>query len=71
MTVYFSLREILEERNISERQFAHELNIREGTLYDICNNQIKRIPVEVIDKISITLNIEPGDWIKIKSLQNK
>lgn len=66
MTVRFLLREILAERGISERQFAQENEIREGTLYDICNNEIKRLPVELIEKISNALDIEPGDWIKRK-----
>lgn len=61
--IYFTLREILNERGISERQFAHLAKIREGTLYDICNNTIKRLPVEVMDKISDLLDVEPGDWI--------
>ncbi|MCC0566536.1 helix-turn-helix domain-containing protein [Brevibacillus borstelensis] len=66
MTIRFLLREILAERGISERQFAQENGIREGTLYDICNNEIKRVPVDVIEKISTALDIEPGEWIKRK-----
>jgi len=62
--IRFTLREILAERGISERQFAIENEIREGTLYDICNNEIKRLPVEVIAKICNALDIAPGDWIK-------
>ncbi|EST55478.1 transcriptional regulator [Brevibacillus panacihumi W25] len=66
MSIRFLLREILAERGMSERQFAQENEIREGTLYDICNNEIKRVPVDLIEKISNALDIEPGDWIKRK-----
>ncbi|MEI2357872.1 helix-turn-helix domain-containing protein [Mesobacillus zeae] len=67
MAIYFTLREILIKRGITERQFAKQVKIREGTLYDICNNKIKRIPVELIDRISEELNLEPGEWIKRKN----
>jgi putative transcriptional regulator len=70
MTIYFTLREILVERGISERQFAHQAGIREGTLYDICNNEIKRLPIDVIGRICNTLDIDPCDWIKRKKDTN-
>lgn len=64
MAIYFTLSKILEERNMTELQLAKKTGIREGTLYDICNNKIKRLPVKAIELISNELQIEPGDWIK-------
>lgn len=69
MTVYFTLRELLRNRGIhNELKFAKDLQIRHGTLYDICNNRIERVPVHVIDKICSALECEPGDWIKHKKM---
>ncbi|UOF89813.1 helix-turn-helix transcriptional regulator [Fodinisporobacter ferrooxydans] len=65
MAIVFTLREILTERGISERQFAHRTGIREGTLYNILNNKISRLPVDVIDTICTELHIEPNDWMKV------
>lgn len=67
MAIEFTLRSILIERDLSERQFAHLAKIREGTLYEICNNNIKRIPVDVVDRICEALQVEPGEWIKWKA----
>lgn len=64
MGVYFVLRDLLKERKIEEKPFAREIEVRHGTLYDICNNKIDRVPVHVIDKICNALNVQPGDWIK-------
>ncbi|WP_036740762.1 MULTISPECIES: helix-turn-helix transcriptional regulator [unclassified Paenibacillus] len=64
MKIYFTLKDILDARSISPRQFSLDTGIRDGTVYDICNNKIERLPVNIIDKISEVLDIEPGDWIK-------
>lgn len=65
MKLKFKLDEILKDRGISPRQFAAESGIREGTLYDILNNKIKRVPVDVMVKVHSELGIAPGDWIVI------
>ncbi|MGG0754297.1 helix-turn-helix domain-containing protein [Brevibacillus laterosporus] len=66
MKIQFTLREILAERGISERQFALATKIREGTLYQICNNKIERLPIKMVETICNELNLEPGDWIKLR-----
>lgn len=63
MAIEFKLRELLASRDLKELQFAKKYKIREGTFYDICNNQIQRIPVHTIDVICTALNVEPGEWI--------
>lgn len=69
MATIFCLRELLKSQNISESELASEEDIRRGTLYAICNNQVKQIPKDVISKICRGLHkkgisVQPGDWIK-------
>ncbi len=67
MGVYFILRDLLKERKIEEKPFAKKIQVRHGTLYDICNNRIERVPVHVIAKICKELKAQPGDWIKYRT----
>jgi putative transcriptional regulator len=63
--IRFRLRELLQERGISERQFAIQNKIREGSLYDMCNNvTTKRLHVAFIDRICTALECGPGDFIE-------
>lgn len=67
MSVYFTLKEELERKGITNLlTYAQDNKIRHGTLYDVCNNKIKRLPVELIEIIFATTGLLPGDWIHCK-----
>jgi putative transcriptional regulator len=63
VSVRFRLKEILNEKGMSERQLAELTGIRPNTINDICRNQLQRLHVDVIDKICRVLDVKPGDWI--------
>jgi predicted transcriptional regulator len=56
MGTYFKLQEIVDELNITPNKLAIMANVRPDTVYKICNNQIKRIHMDVIDDLLDTLN---------------
>lgn len=57
------LRVLLAERNMTQRQLAEKTGIRPPTISALCNNTLKRIPFEVIDKICSALDCEPSDLL--------
>lgn len=63
MPIRFRLKEILNEKGLSERKLAEMTHIRPNTINDICRNQIQRLHVDVIEKICNALGVKPGDWI--------
>jgi putative transcriptional regulator len=63
MAIRFRLRELIRERGMVERHVMKRSGVREGTFYQICNNEIKRLSVDVIDGICDALQCQPGDWI--------
>lgn len=72
MAIHFTLREQIREHKITpnqrhrttEREFAEVYKFRQNTIYDICNNKIKQLPVELIDRISNALKLPPSAWMK-------
>lgn len=64
MGLQVTLRDLLRERGIVELQFAQQVGIRHGTLYQICNNEIKRLPMEVADAICKALDVQLDAWIQ-------
>lgn len=57
------LRVLLAERNMTQKQLAEETGIRPPTISALCNNTLKRIPLDVIDKICTALDCEPSDLL--------
>ena len=62
--IRFRLRELIKERGYkSENVFADVIGARRNTVNDVCNNEIKRLPVDLLDAICTELNITPGELI--------
>lgn len=51
------LREILEERGISQRQFAISMNMRIATINHLCSNSVDRVYTRTLEQICEALNI--------------
>ncbi len=61
--IQFRLHEELKKRNIRKTNFAHTTGIRPDTITAICYGNIKRVPVDILDKICQTLDCELSDII--------
>jgi predicted transcriptional regulator len=56
MGTYFKLQEIVDELDITPNKLATLSGIRPDTVYKICNNELKRIHMDVIDDLLDSLN---------------
>lgn len=57
MKIRIRLREILAERNISQRQFALSMNMRIATINHLCSNSVDRVYIRTLEQICDALNI--------------
>lgn len=62
--IKFTLKVQLAMKEISQKELAEATGIRPSTISAICNNKIKHLPVEAIDKICNELECNPEDFIK-------
>ena len=58
MEIYVKVKDILEQRNITQLQLAEMTGIRAAGISDICRNQQKAINRDHIVRIAKALNIE-------------
>ena len=57
------LREILEERSISQRQLALKVNMRPGTISHLCKDRVDRVYIDTLEQICEALNIHIHELI--------
>ncbi|MEK4006416.1 helix-turn-helix domain-containing protein [Paenibacillus sp. FSL H3-0333] len=69
--IEIKLDNILESRNISNREFARRIKIRPGTINDLCNNETKHLPLDLAAKICDDLEIEIADLLKFHKTDKK
>ncbi|MEH6942449.1 helix-turn-helix domain-containing protein [Bacillus sp. JJ722] len=58
MELELRLREILEERNMEQRQLAELTGLSVRTISELCNNKTQRYPKSALAEIMNALNIE-------------
>jgi predicted transcriptional regulator len=56
MKTIYTLKEVLNDLEISPNQFAVEFKIRPNTIYNIVNNESPRLPLDTITTILNGLN---------------
>lgn len=61
--VIFKLKRVIGYNERTQTWLAQSTGIRPTTISNICNNHIKSLPVDVIDKICKALDCTPADWI--------
>lgn len=66
--IQFNLDKILKEHGISRTKFAHMAKIRPNTVNDMCNGNTKRIEIETLNKIMITINKLGNDTFDVSNL---
>lgn len=61
--VIFTLKFLLKEKGITQKELSKKTGIRLATISDICNNKIKQFPVSSMNLICEYLNCVPADFI--------
>lgn len=60
------LKQVLSDRNMEQKQLAELTKLTERTVSELCNNKVRRIPKEALEKIVEVLEIEDlNELIKI------
>lgn len=63
MTARFRLRELLEERGISQSDLAKLADVSFATVNRLCTNATGQVSLETLDKIAAAIGVEPGELI--------
>jgi len=60
-----NLKELLEERKISIRQLAKDIDYRFESVRKLYNDEMERLPKDLIYRVCMYLEIEISDLLKI------
>ena len=63
--IYVNLRELLHDRGITANKLAQLTRLRGNTISDLCNNNLKRLPLDALSKICYVLHCQPGDLLEL------
>lgn len=60
-----NLKALLDARRMTIREFSRRINYRFETVRQLANNDLLRVPVELIERVCLELNITPNDLFTI------
>jgi putative transcriptional regulator len=63
LPVVVRLKEILAERNMSQRELARLAGLRPNTISHLCSNDVDRVHLSTFDIICKTLNISLNELL--------
>ncbi|WP_019637123.1 helix-turn-helix domain-containing protein [Paenibacillus fonticola] len=66
MKIKIKLQQLLDERDISQRQFAIMVNMRPGTINALCRGTTDRIYISTLEQICLALNIHIHELIDME-----
>lgn len=66
MPIRLRLKEILEERGMSQRELARLMNIRPNTISHLCSDKVNAAYFDTLEQICRTLNIDLHDLIVLE-----
>jgi putative transcriptional regulator len=64
MTARFRLREMLEERGLSQTQLSRDSGVSFATINRMCTNATEQVSLKTLDSIASVLGVKPGDLIE-------
>ena len=62
--IKFKVKVMLAIREMTQKELAEKTNIRPPTISQICNNSIKHLPIDALDKICRVLECQPSDLME-------
>lgn len=66
MKINIKLNLLLEERGITQREFARITGIRSASINEMCNNETKRIPLNNLAVICEKLKVNVQDVLELE-----
>ncbi|EJL27425.1 helix-turn-helix transcriptional regulator [Brevibacillus formosus] len=66
MAIRIKLREILEQKGITQRELARLTGLRASTVNHLCSEKVDRVYLETLELICKTLNIPIEQLIEIE-----
>jgi putative transcriptional regulator len=63
MNIKIRLKEILAERDMSQRQLAQLMNLRPNTINHLCSDNVDRVYIRTLEHICEALNISIHELI--------
>lgn len=60
------LKPMLDARRMSIREFARRVDYRFETVRQLYNNEIIRVPIELVERTCRELNIHPGELFTVE-----
>jgi putative transcriptional regulator len=70
-TVVFRLDEIMNEKKVTVRKLGTLSGVGTATITRMMNNRTRAVSLDVISKLCIVLDIEPGELFKISRDQQE
>ncbi|MGE6370654.1 helix-turn-helix domain-containing protein [Planococcus kocurii] len=71
MYVHVNLKEILNEKNMSQRELSKVTGIRAASIHDMYNNQVIRLPLKNLALICAVLNCSIADLLQLRSKEDE
>ena len=62
--IKFKVKVMLAIREMTQKDLAEKTGIRPPTIYAICTNTIKHLPVDALNKICAALDCQPADLME-------
>ena len=62
--IKFKVKVMLAIREMTQKDLAERPGIRPPTISAICNNSVKHLPVDALDKICEVLDCQPADLME-------
>jgi putative transcriptional regulator len=66
MKVLIKLDQLLNERDLSQRELSKLTGIRQPSINEMCRNQTSRLPLDNLAKICKVLNCSISDILELK-----
>ena len=64
--IIFKIDKVLEEKNISKNKLEKEANLQRTQLNSYCNNKVKRIDLETLERICFALDCKLEDIMEYR-----
>lgn len=58
MHLHIKLKEIMEERNITQTELSAMSNVTQSKISNLCNNKMKELNIGILERIATALEIE-------------
>ena len=62
--IKFKVKVMLAIREMTQKELSEKTGVRAPTISAICNNTIKQLPVEALNKMCAVLECQPADLIE-------